>query len=115
MLILTLGSDPLILVSCSRPGDHQVFLTQFTHKYAVKGKPKMHDLHFSLALICPRVWRLLRSSFHCLCHLQGMFTGLLKQKGRPPAIGSLECNAKCRQTTPAMRFTDSAAMNVISR
>lgn len=98
-----------------RPGGHEVFLTHFTHKYAVKGKPKIHDLHFSLALICPRVWRLFCSSFRCLCHLEGMFVGLLKQKGMLPAMGSAECNAKCRQTTLAMHFTGSAAMKVISR
>lgn len=54
-----------------------------------KGKPNPHDLRFSLALTCAGVWKLLHSSFCCLCRFLGMFIGLLKRKGTLPAISSL--------------------------
>lgn len=83
--------SPRRLRELRQPGRWGAFLLLvfLTSAGVPKGKPSPHDLRSSLALTCAAVWKLLHSSFCCLCRFLGMFIGLLKRKGTLPAISSL--------------------------
>lgn len=107
MSMLTLGSASCgesPAVQCVAPDPRVGRFPLLTSTDVAKDRPKIHDLCFSLALTCPKVWQLLPSLSHCIYLLLWVFAkGLIEYdslKEVPPKLASAKYSGLIQQSFP---------------